>query len=675
MKKNKNSRINAILTSVIFIALLVAVGIGIDRSSVERANDQVELTFDYQAGEELCEDIAGYDTGEFLSRLKEAGITSLAIYETTLGTLSNEAEITFITGKDIIDADRLEGVVNPLLKDMLKEGDIVPSHTYILTERKDLLPRLRDALRRRAGEDKVGIFSDGKNFALEVVGNRRELLGISLGFIGREMKLAEDKGLAIVPRIINPLHVKEDDINFIFAELDGIEPISTLIFAGSEVLGYKEFLPFISTKLRERGLRIGLIELLEKEAWQKGLGYLAGQSGQGIVRVHSILPKEMENISLSRAVARWTGAAWGRNVRLLYIRPFMSLPEGEENKDLIDFNIEYVRSTTKSIRKSGFVIEKAGIFTDLNPNLIYLIILSAGIVAAGMLLYRHLELPSNYLIILVILAVISFIALLIVGKIGWARKILALGGACFFPILALWSRERIAMESRTLPGIIGRAILILFKVSLVSLIGGLIVAALLTDTHFLLKIDQFRGVKISFIIPIIAVFLIQLYLPNRGRVGEALDEWVNRPILNRHIIWVVLIGIVAFIFISRTGNFSYIPVFDLEEKMRLFLERTLPARPRSKEFLIGHPAIMLAVAAYALKDRNYVLPLILIGLIGQTDIVNTFTHLHTPIILSLMRTFYGLIFGSLIGAILIVIYYLLRNLRKRIRKTLSFRNV
>jgi len=102
---------------------------------------------------------------------------------------------------------------------------------------------------------------------------------------------------------------------------------------------------------------------------------------------------------------------------------------------------------------------------------------------------------------------------------------------------------------------------------------------------------------------------------------------------------------VAGIYILRTGNFG-LPVMELEIKLREALERLLLVRPRLKEFLIGHPALVLLLAS----NHKQLRPILLsIAVIGQLSLVNTFTHIHTPVLLSLLRSIYGLVFGFAIG--------------------------
>ena len=120
------------------------------------------------------------------------------------------------------------------------------------------------------------------------------------------------------------------------------------------------------------------------------------------------------------------------------------------------------------------------------------------------------------------------------------------------------------------------------------------------------------------------------------------------------------------VYISRSGNFSFLPVLSIEEKIRIFLEKTLIARPRNKEFLIGYPALLLAISMNYLKIKEFKIPIIIIGTIGPITLINTFCHIHTPFLFSMLRTLNGVWLGLALGLILVtVFYYLVKIFRKR----------
>jgi hypothetical protein len=79
-------------------------------------------------------------------------------------------------------------------------------------------------------------------------------------------------------------------------------------------------------------------------------------------------------------------------------------------------------------------------------------------------------------------------------------------------------------------------------------------------------------------------------------------------------------------------------------------------RPRFKEFLVGYPCMMLLPALVS-AHRRAVGWLLALGIgVGIGDIIDTFSHLHTALTVSLLRIFNGLVIGIAIGALLIWLY-------------------
>jgi membrane protein DedA with SNARE-associated domain len=97
------------------------------------------------------------------------------------------------------------------------------------------------------------------------------------------------------------------------------------------------------------------------------------------------------------------------------------------------------------------------------------------------------------------------------------------------------------------------------------------------------------------------------------------------------------------------------------------MDNILGVRPRTKEFALGHPLMLLL--CYLGYRNNRFLPILLLGAIGQVSLVNTFAHIHTPLLVSALRTVNGLWLGIIIGLILIgIVTAVLRYRKKRQQK-------
>ena len=196
---------------------------------------------------------------------------------------------------------------------------------------------------------------------------------------------------------------------------------------------------------------------------------------------------------------------------------------------------------------------------------------------------------------------------------------------------------------------------------LIALCGGLLVEGLIADRNFVLRVNTFMGVKLAHLIPVLAaccLFIGDIVLKREtwqnaaGNFREALLKIGRNPVL----VWQVGIGfaiaVLVGLMLARSGNDSGLGAGNLELAFRSVLDKILFVRPRTKEFLVGYPLLMVGMTFLARGKRNWAVPCIVVGSIGLISALNTFCHIHTPIVLSLIRTANGLWVGLIIGVVL-----------------------
>ncbi|MER3496278.1 MAG: hypothetical protein C4321_04645 [Chloroflexota bacterium] len=174
-----------------------------------------------------------------------------------------------------------------------------------------------------------------------------------------------------------------------------------------------------------------------------------------------------------------------------------------------------------------------------------------------------------------------------------------------------------------------------------------------------MRAEAFAGVKVAVFLPVAAIG------------AYAFSQLADfRGALRSPITWgAALIGLVVLavlgILIVRSGNDAPAGVSGGELAFRGLLENLLPVRPRTKEFLIGFPALVFGFAwlASAGYDRarlrgagGWVALLLMLGGIALTDVVNTFCHIHTPLAVSGLRVALGLLAGGVFGSVLWLIF-------------------
>ena len=209
----------------------------------------------------------------------------------------------------------------------------------------------------------------------------------------------------------------------------------------------------------------------------------------------------------------------------------------------------------------------------------------------------------------------------------------------------------------------------------------------------MIEMELYRGVKIMQLIPIglfiLAYLVVYAYeetgarkavLAHTGTRGEKgrikrfntyFAELMKTPMQLGWFLAVVVIAVAAVFmllvfvyYIYRTGNST--TTSETELAFRNFLENALIARPRTKEMIIGWPMLMLFI--WSLRRGMKFLPMVFgMGMsIGLVSVVNTFLHIRTPFLLSLLRTGWGVLFGLLIGLAAVVIAELVYRLVHRV---------
>lgn len=184
--------------------------------------------------------------------------------------------------------------------------------------------------------------------------------------------------------------------------------------------------------------------------------------------------------------------------------------------------------------------------------------------------------------------------------------------------------------------------------------GG-IMAALLSGPDYFLNNLTFRGVKASLMIPMVYVavlIVVSFYNTYKNRTlaeYRALALNAVHQIRWYHIALLAAVGVAGYVYIKRSGNVNEISF--AEVLLRNTLTEYFAARPRTKEFLVGWPCMVLYVY-YAKADKAKLLQYVFaIGAsILFASTVNTFCHVFTMAETMFMRVVNGLLLGAIISA-------------------------
>ena len=680
----KKFHYHPILLMAILIGFIASLIIGMERHEIEERARTVELAIDYEGLLELAAR-EGLPAEEVLARAKEAGITSLAVYETTFKKFNENGKANAVKGADILAAYHTGTLTDSRWRTLVEEGKIVGTEIYVVSHDPVAYAELKEDLFRRFGAARVAVYTVGADEVIAVKDHYEAFEKRNIGLPSDEMRAVNAAGFDVIARPSNYAACTPEDVHAVFARMDGVA-VSAIVFSGQETLGAPKALQTTIDEMNARRLPLGLIEGVTQLQFyrQQGMDEIAeGVGYDHVARLYSIPKDELKKLKIAAAVERWVTTDEERNIRINLLRIY---EEPAPNMTLLETNMKYFADTRAALEAKGFKIGKAGMFASYEPSRILRALVIMGVAAAGVL-YLSLVIPAlnrrrrAVLLFFAVAALISVMPILI-GAGSKIRIAAALLSANLFPTLAVVAlldllRGRRFQKDAPTWRILVAGLVLLGITSALSFIGASYLSGALTDTRYLLEFDIFRGIKLTFVLPMILVGLAFLqrfdifdgqFDASAGVLGQ-LREIMATPVRVGSLLGgLVLIGALV-VLVLRSGHTSGMPVPGIELKMRAALEQLFYARPRTKEFMIGHPAFLLALYGAAQRWKTWIIfGLVLAATIGQGSMVETFAHMRTPIEMSLVRGIGGVFLGGAIGTVLVALVAAWNHLLERVRK-------
>ena len=706
------TRENRILLALLAAAVLISLAVIAGRWRVEAENKTYDVILDYNELELLAQQ-SEEDVSWWLEQFRDMGITRVGLTEESLISLMESSPLSvtatmmdtvmqdadwresypeaFVAAVTDYGFDRFDVVVETsgqVATDFVTEAVAQRFHPedVVLVEQEEeayiLLNGVVNDTLYLSDFSYVDTFEKGFAERSEIVASK--LMYISLGLMPEKVETIQSMGMEIVPRTI--CYNGHNDTRYAQAvvagyERYGIEP--TYIIAGGEaVIGFDDEDEFALSYIKDNGITLGLIEtnVQRENILQSGVDTITAATDYNAVRVFSVWDyiqyryayygyegaEEVEN-TLFRAIVE-------RNIRVIYFKPvkqtdnsFAYITDVEVYRDLFS-------GLNDRLAAHGISLGRASVMDNYQiPSLVMLVLgLGAGI-GGALLPSAFLPMKKKWTYLLAGAAVVCVCGAWVVLPnlfrllASFASAVVfACLAAVFFLRAAKRSGQRLP-ENAPLRKILPRCVLVLLGAALISLAGAMMTAAPLSSTDFMLELGIFRGVKAAQLLPL--AFFCLLFISYYGffqkdRPSDTLELGDIVTALRWNIpVWCLLllavVGLAGYYYLARTGHESDVSVSTLEIMMRNDLENLLLARPRTKEFLVAFPGIMLAVYCAVRRLPFFTALFGLAGTIGLTSICNTFMHIHTPLYLGFIRTGYSLLFGIVIGCVMILCFDLL----------------
>lgn len=605
------------------------------RVMTEEPNKTVETAMPYSQVLDWLIENPELTPDEIHQKLKANGVDSLAILPETLESFEQRGLLTTITSenmKEFLVFNQKAALEAPFDKD----GVFV----YVTSNTPEDLDLSEAFLESQP------VQVEGTSYVF-VPGKPKEIMNQPIGYDTKLVGQLLEEGFNILPRIgdtDDPEVMKYMTQQLVALKQNGIQ---TVIFTGNVVpYGTKpgkqeEF----ANDLKEAGYAIGLIEFSK----MIGFNQMAYLNDLNVVR---LLSRKVSESTIEDEVNTYIRAFKERNIRMAFVN--LEIKDYEEAMTALEqFNNEF-EATLPGAFTRGQAVTLDKVEQPLWQKLVGLIGLVAFLGFATEVVFKRRKLTY------IGLAGISLIVIAYLLTLGMNPtiasmlfKALVLGLAIAAPIAAvLLPRD---------PSKKGYLIKSYAATIATVMLGVWFVVVLMHGNDYFLGINHFKGVNLVYSVPIafLAVYTLwesisKLLVLSWKNIGKILKS----SIAYWHVIAIVAIGLFAIFYLGRGGNNGTPIPFELE--FRLWLEQMLYIRPRTKEFLIGLPLLVLAlhVGKTHVKTSYY---LLIPAVIGVLSIMNTFTHFHIPLSVSLLRTSYSVVLGFLIGLVFIAIYEYLKK--------------
>ncbi|TWT07010.1 hypothetical protein FQV26_04140 [Planococcus sp. CPCC 101016] len=602
-----------VLIGILLAALLLTIPSVVQRIQIEESNKKIETIVPYKLTTPWLIEDPELTPEMILADFKNAGIQSVSLEPDTISSLERKGLITAVSTsrmREHLLLTRQDSLEDPFDQ----PGLFIHSNGSFNFEESTA----------ELFEEIYTITVSGVEYVY-IPGAASTILSTPIGYDPEVIASILDAGLTVVPRLSN--YSDEAQLERMIDELLSIKQsgINKVLFNGvavpaaSDPVRLKEF----GAQLKNAGYGLMSIEF----ANQQGLNQLAYVNDLNLVRLHSLA---VADGNIGESAEKIVRAAKERNMRAF----FLNVTPGEYEEALPV--LQELQAEVNETLPDSFVRGESRTFESYSVPLWQTIVALLGSIAfltlAAQSVFKNKKLTLAALIGSTVFALIY----LVTGQ-SMVLKAFGLAIAITTPIWAVLLKKQPEKKWYLIRSYV--------QALGISAIGIWLIVVLLNGNQYLLGIDLFRGVSLIYIVPIAFITLYAVW----GNIKNLL----NMHVIYWHVVVIAVIAGIALYYYSRTGNAG--EVSSIELQVRSLLEQILYVRPRTKEFLIGFPLFILALHVAKSYPKAYYF-LLIPGVIGFLSLVNTFTHLHIPLLISLLRSGYSIVFGFIIGLVLIWLY-------------------
>ena len=366
------------------MGLLAALYIGVRRERHEAAARNVEIVMDDTDFSALARGSA-YDEVAFLTALRGAGLTSLAVSEELGANIPGAPDATAYAGGALLDQARVSPLTDPLFAQLARSNAIRADTMYLVAYDAPTAQRYAEQLPVRFAPPAIRLLRARLPAVWAIRTTSDYFNGEAFGLPFDRVALAQRLGLLLVPRLQNDEGFTPGQVDQLVAAATRGDRARTAIFFGlrNEVLGYPDRTAAAAAALTANHLNFGIVETYDPKQEQLGNADLARRMPERLVRVQAIAKPEADKLTPEEIVARYLLGVNERNIRVVYLRPYLHSWNG---RSIEATNVAIVQRIADGIRADHRRLGSASALAKFTINPFAIALASLAVPASLLLL-------------------------------------------------------------------------------------------------------------------------------------------------------------------------------------------------------------------------------------------------------------------------------------------------
>ena len=663
---------------VILLMLLTLIPGIATRITNEAGNDNVTISLLYN---DLRNTLSTSKLNEMLKKYKDIGIDNVSIMEDDLNSLAFRGVIgvkryNTLKSSNLPDDQAIAEAVAASCKN-------VENYNYIIRVKDEAVKsRLKTWFPKKLGKDEYTFLENVEGNDLYILhDSSKELWDYALGYNEEEIKQLHDNGfkISLILKVKN--YVKTDylsDIDNLVKKYD-IEYLN--LKADSRDIGEAQVVnknyEGLAKIINSNDMTLVVTENTDQLSNQKFLGFknvlddvMSDDGSKKVIRSY----ESYDNTHYKQRTEQLFNSTVDRNIRFI-VTTFVEPPQFSF-EDCADYTFDCMKEYAEKIKNQGFTINEDTQKFDYKVNNKLNAAACAAIMIMALLIMIEIIMGKKYGILTLVALILSAISF--VGTYLLPQSIISLYPSIYCFVMSCFSITVLVHFIERKKDKLNLIVLTLYSVIIMVgllLIGSLGMGTMLSGVNYYINNDIFRGTKFSLIIPVVYAAIIYYFIFLKTNNIFTLNNFKKLLFSEIKVYWVIIAAIIGYVgmyYITRSGNVSKIS--DLEQALRNTVTEIFPARPRTKEFLIGYPSLILLVYYTKKTDIKLLQWTFAVGTsILAASITNSFCHVFTDYSFIVNRVVNGLFVGIIVSAVVFIINLaLVKSIKFFIKKINNF---